>query len=498
MTENETVHNGSDIYLSKTLFIKGLQCHKSLYLHKYRPELKDALTKETERLFSSGHEVGKLAQNLFPGGIEVPYEGLSHFEQLEMTQSLIKEGRDTLYEAAFCHDGVFVKADILHRGSDGWDFYEVKKSSHVYPHHVNDLSLQYHVLTGSGIPVSRAFIVHIDNKYIRNRDIDVEKLFSKVDLTEIVKDRQAFIAQEIAKERIMLRGKEPAIDIGPHCYDPYACDFKGHCWSHIPSPSVFDYRDIGMPDSFALYRQGIVKMEDVSPDTLGWRQKLQLDGVLYQKNHIDIGAVKAFIDSLWYPLCFMDFETTCRIPIPLFDGTRPNQFIPFQFSLHIMDKPDGELSHYEFLAGGKVNPQKEFLEKLFAAVPRNACILVWNQSFEVARLKELADAFPDKKADIFAMIGNVRDLMMPFSDKSIYHWQFNGSYSIKDVLPALVPELSYDNLEVSDGGTASSAWVRMIQSNDNSEKETFRKELLEYCHLDTLAMVKILEKISIP
>ena len=128
MTENETVHNGSDIYLSKTLFIKGLQCHKYLYLQKYRPELKDELTKETERLFSSGHEVGKLAQNLFLGGIEVPYEGLSHSEQLEMTQSLIKGGRDTIYEAAFFHDGVFVKADILHRGSDGWDLYEVKKS----------------------------------------------------------------------------------------------------------------------------------------------------------------------------------------------------------------------------------------------------------------------------------------------------------------------------------------------------------------------------------
>ena len=220
---------------------------------------------------------------------------------------------------------------------------------------------------------------------------------------------------------------------------------------------------------------------------------MQLDGLLHQKNHIDVDAVRNFLQSLWYPLCFMDFETTYMVPIPIYDGTRPYQQVTFQFSADVINKPGGELEHHEFLADGTTNPQREFVERLLTIVPSNACVLVWNQSFENARLKELADAFPEKSSEIDHLISNVRDLMKPFQDKSIYHWQFNGAYSIKAVLPALVPELSYDNLDISDGAAASSAWLRMIQSKDDEEKSAIRKQLLQYCHLDTLAMVRILE-----
>jgi len=234
-------------------------------------------------------------------------------------------------------------------------------------------------------------------------------------------------------------------------------------------------------------------MEDVPSDSLGWRQKLQLDGVLHQKNHIDVDAVRNFLQSLWYPLCFMDFETTFMVSIPIFDGTRPYQQVTFQFSADVINNPGCELEHHEFLADGNTNPQKEFLERLLAIVPSNACVLVWNKGFEISRLKELADTFPEKSSEINHLISNVRDLMKPFQDKSIYYWQFNGSFSIKAVLPALVPELSYDNLDISDGAAASSSWLRIIQSKNEEEKSSIRKQLLQYCHLDTLAMVRILE-----
>jgi hypothetical protein len=493
MAQSYRESSGGGIYLSKSLFIRGLQCHKSLYLQKYRPELKDEVSEETQMRFDMGFDVGSLAQQLFPGGVIVPYEELSHSEQIDMTHSLIERGVDTIYEATFFYNSVFVKADILHHGVSGWEIYEVKASASMKDYHVDDVSVQYYVVSGSGLPVARAYLVHINTQYVRQGDIEVDKLFTMVDLTETAKAKEPFIKEELQKQRYMLQEGEPALDIGPHCDDPFECDFKSHCWSHIPSPSVFDYREKGRPDAFDLYRKGIVKMEEVSPDILGWRQKLQLDGLLYQKNHTDVGAVKAFIESLWYPLCFMDFETTFMIPIPMYDGTRPYQQVPFQFSLHIMDKPGGALSHYEFLADGKDNPQKEFLEKLLAAISRNACILVWNQNFEIQRLKELANALPEKSADTYVVIENIRDMMIPFRDKSIYHWKFNGSYSIKVVLPALVPELSYENLEISDGEMASSAWVRMIQSDDEKEKEMLRQQLLCYCHMDTLAMVRILE-----
>ncbi|MCG2741586.1 MAG: DUF2779 domain-containing protein [Syntrophaceae bacterium] len=493
MAQSYRESSGGNIYLSKSLFIRGLQCHKSLYLQKYRPELKDEVSEETQRRFDIGNDAGSLAQQLFPGGVIVPYEGLSHSEQLSMTQTLIEQGIDTVYEAAFSHNGVFVKADILHRGNSGWEIYEVKSSASMKDYHMDDASVQYYVISGTGLPVTKVSLVHINPEYVRHGEIEVNKLFNIVDITEPVMEKESFIAEELQKQRRMLQGDEPVIDIGPHCDDPFACDFHGNCWSHISSPSVFDYREIGKPDGFALYRQGIVKMEDVSPDILGWRQKMQLDGVLHQKNHIDADAVRSFIKTLWYPLCFMDFETTFMVPIPMYDGTWPFQQVPFQYSVHVIHESGGELEHHEFLADGASNPQKEFLERLLAIVPRNACTLVWNQSFEITRLKELADAFPEKSSEIANLINNIRDLIIPFRDKSIYHWQFNGSYSIKAVLPALVPELSYDNLDISDGGMASSEWVRMIQSTDEEEKSAGRKQLLQYCHLDTFAMVRILE-----
>jgi hypothetical protein len=486
----------SNTYLSKSLFIRGLQCHKSLYLQKYHPEWKDEISESQQALFQAGTDAGILARDLYPGGTEVQYEGLPIQEQLNLTQSLIKEGATTLYEAAFSFDNLFIKADILHKGKDGWEIYEVKSSTSVSPLHVNDAAFQYYVFAGSGLPVSKASVVCINSAYTRRGKISVEELFKTEDKTESVLEKRPFVAKEIARQRSMLRGNEPVIDIGPQCCDPYQCDFRGHCWSHIPSPSVFDYAGTGRPDSFSLYRQGIVRMEDVPPGLLGWRQKLQLDGFLHQKNNVDIQAIREFIDTLWYPLCFLDFETIFRNPVPLFDGTRPYQQVPFQYSLDVIHSPEEAPKHYEFLADGRENQQREILDRLLAEIPPEACILAWNQTCEIGQLKGLAAAFPEKSTNIQVLIGNVRDLMVPFRDKSMYHWKFDGLYTLKVVLPALIPELKYDALEISDGGMAANAWIRMIQSNDDGEKAMIRRQLLQYCNLDTLALVRILDKLK--
>jgi hypothetical protein len=488
--------HGKKHQLSKTLFIRGLQCPKSLYLQKFRPELKEEVTPEKQRLFDSGSNVGILAQQLFPGGVNVPYEGLSYTQQIEKTQSLIQQGVDTIYEAAFSYQGVFVKCDILHLGSDGWAIYEVKSSAKAEEYHFNDVSVQYYVVSGTGLPVAKTFLVHINKNYVRHGEIEVDKLFAKVDVTDIAMEKRDFIKEELEKQLNMLDGDEPVIDIGAHCDNPFSCDFKSHCWSHIPSPSVFDYRGTGKPNSFQLYQKGIIRLEDVPPDMLGRRTKIQHEGMLYQKNHINVAALNKFLESFWHPLCFMDFETTFMVPVPMYDGIRPYQQVPFQFSVHVQQKPGGKLEHYEYLSDGVKNPQSEFIDRLLAVIPRDACIVTWNQGFEISRLREIATAFPDKRDIINHIINNIRDLMKPFQSMTVYNWQFNGSYSIKAVLPALVPELSYDDLEINNGGTASSAWVCLVQTNDAGEKETIRKQLLQYCHMDTLAMVRILEKMK--
>jgi hypothetical protein len=488
-------YNKDASYLSKSLFVRGVRCHKSLYLHKYRPELKDEVSADTERGFEIGFEIGDLAQELFPGGVIVPYDGLSHEEQIEMTASLISKGCKTIYEATFFYNGVFIKADILHHGDNGWDVYEVKASTEVKDYHLPDASVQYYVITGTGLPVSRVFVVHVNNQYVRQGEIEVDKLFFKEDITTIVKEKQAFVVEEIKRQRAMLKGDEPIIDIGPQCNKYYPCDFIGHCWSHIPENSIFDVR--GRLDArFDLYNSGIISMYDVPKEQLSEKQIIQVDAARTHDVCFDHNAIKEFVDSLWYPLYFLDFETFTK-SIPPYDGTWPYQKIPFQYSLHHMDQKDGELKHDEFLAIPHTDPRKELIEKLAKEIPDNACVLVYNKSFEIGRLQELAVSFPKHAKKIEKIIQNIRDLIVPFRSYDIYHWQQGGSYSLKYVLPAMVPDFSYDHLDVQNGGMAMDAYAAMNQSDDPDEIAKISQSLLEYCKLDTLAMVKILERLQL-
>jgi hypothetical protein len=482
-------------HLSKSLFIKGLKCHKYLWLEKNRPELKDEISAAQEALFQSGTDVGTLARDLFPGGVTIPYEGLSYAEQLARTAQAIADGVPAIYEAAFAYDGIFMKADILHKTVQGWHLYEVKSSTGMKDEYLDDISVQYYVLIGAGLPLAGASLVHINNQYVRQGSIDVHELFAIHDLSARVVEKHPFVKEQASAMRSMLQADMPDIDIGPHCSYPYVCQFKGTCWQHVPENSVFSLRERGV-DKFSLYRQGIIRMEDIPKEQLPWIQRLQVEGTLYKKDHINAAAVQEFLATLRYPLCFLDFETTFMTPVPLYDGARPYQQIPFQFSAHILDHEGAQLRHCEFLAPAGSDPRRKFMESLAEAVPENACIMTYNSQFETARLNELKEWFPEYGNRIDVMIANMVDLMLPFKQKSVYLWQLDGSYSLKDVLPALVPELSYEELDISNGEMASNAWLALAQEPDQDKVETVRKQLLEYCCLDTLAMVKIIEKLK--
>jgi hypothetical protein len=481
-------------YLSKSLFIRGLQCHKSLYLHKYNPELKDELSEEQEAKFQTGINVGIYAQKLFPDGVEIIWEDASLSNQIKQTKAEIQRGTKVIYEAAFSYDNVFVKVDILRKTEIGWEIYEVKGSTALKDVYHDDIAIQYYVLKGSGLPVSKAFLVHINNQYVRKGEIEVDKLFTIQDLSNDVIEKQKSIKDEIYKMREMLKSQEPNIDIGGHCTDPYDCDFFGYCWKHIPENSVFSLKGAG-PNKFDLYRQGVIHLEDIPIGILPQSQRIQLEGALYKKNITNKKAVKKFLDTLWFPICFLDFETTFMVPIPMFEETRPYQQVPFQYSLHYLENEDAELQHFEYLAPANGDPRKELVEKLLNEIPKNACVLVYNKTFEIGVLNDLAKWFPEYSEQIKRIIRNIRDLMIPFRRKDIYRWEMGGSYSIKYVLPALVPEMNYKEMEISDGGMASSAWLNMLALENLEETEKTRKALLDYCKMDTLAMVSILDKL---
>ena len=478
-------------YLSKSLFIRGRQCHKSLYLQKHFSELKDDPDAQTQARFSAGDHVGELARDLFPGGVLVPYIENDHAAQIKQTADAMAAGRKVIYEATFDYDGIFVKVDILRKTVRGWQIYEVKSSSTLKDVHKDDVALQYFVLTNLNIPVTKAFVVHLNKTYVRRGDLDLQELFAKADVTREVKAKQGDVATEITAQRKMLAKKNPPkIDIGPHCSDPYGCDFTGHCWRHIPENSIFDLAGKGV-DQFALYREGIVTLKDVPLERLKGKQRQQAEAARRREIIVDQKQLKAFLDQLWYPLCFLDFETFSMAISP-YVGLKPYQHVPFQYSLHYQKRKNGKLYHREFLAEPGIDPRKGLIEQLLVDIPEEACVLAYHKSFEVGRLKELAEHFPRHKKKIEKIIDNAIDLEDPFRQRAIYSWEQKGSSSIKKVLPAFVKGMSYEGMAIGNGGEAIAAYHEMCDLREQPEElARLRQALLDYCRQDTLAMVEL-------
>lgn len=480
--------------LSKSTFLKGLQCEKALYLLKHHPELRDEISDQQQAVFDQGTDVGELARKLFPGGINPSTSLPRNFNQcIADTKELIGQGTKVIYEAGFLHDNVHCFMDILVKKDDGWHAYEVKSSTAVHNVNYQDAAIQYFVLTGAGLRLASISIVHINNQYIRQGDIDVHQLFTAVDVTSQVKDLQDEVRIKLVQLKTMLAsGQVPQIDIGPHCSDPYPCDFRGHCWKHVPDYSIFDIANMRAHKKWSLYGQGILKLEDIPQDApLNDKEWQQVRAELDHTRCIDRPAIKAFLKLLRYPLYYLDFETF-NPAVPMFDNSRPYQQICFQYSLHIQESPGGECIHKEFLARAEGDPRLPFVEGLVEDLGSEGDIIVFNQAFEKTRLKELAAIFPQYAPEIEAIMDRIVDLIIPFRSRQYYDPEQRGSYSIKHVLPALVPGFSYEGLEIADGGSASTAFRNLYSEADKQKTEHVRQNLLKYCKMDTLAMVEIM------
>lgn len=480
-------HNG--MYLSKSQYLRGLQCYKSLWLLTHRPELLSPSEESTKPIQKNGYEVGDLACELLPGGKMIPTD-ISLGEQISLTKEALGSA-DVIYEAAFSYDNVFIRADMLQKKNAGWELYEVKSAANMKDEYYGDVAVQFYVIDNAGVSIKKTSLVHINSSYVRSGPLDLQKLFKIVDLTDDVRICKAEVIENLARMRSMLKDDEPAIDIGPYCSAPWECDFVNYCWKHIPKDSVFNLAGRGV-DKFALYREGILRLEDIPLDRLNSKQRQQVEVACAKCTITDPVLIGEFLSQLSYPLCFLDFETFTS-PIPLYDGIRPYQQVPFQYSLHYKKSPDSELMHCAFLADPGIDPRPQFIQSLLKVIPADACILVYNKAFETTRLKELAEHFPELRKDITSLIDRILDLMVPFKDRALYDWRQKGSYSIKRVLPAFVDGLAYDGMAIADGGAAMEAYHRMCAlQDDESALKQLRKDMLDYCRLDTLAMVELL------
>lgn len=483
--------------LSKSTFLRGVQCPKSLYLNACHPELRDEIGEDLLAIFKRGNEVGELAQSLFPGGINAsPEKPLKIRESVAYTRKLMSEGIGAIYEAAFLHRGLLCYVDILVNDNGKWKVYEVKSSTSISDVYLMDTAFQYYLITESGIHIDDIFLVHINNQYVRRGVLDIQALFTVESVLEEVRSRQKFVTEQVRLlQKVLRKGSIPDIDIGEHCTDPYECDFRGYCWQHVPEHSVFEISRLKKSEAFELYRRGIVRLEDIPDDyPLNRSQRLQVECHTAGSTFVDYEHLAAFLEHIRYPLSFMDFETFMPA-VPLFDNTRPYQQIPFQYSLHYREEKGAEPEHREFLAEAGSDPRKEFIERLLDDTARPGDILVYS-SFEITRLRELARDVPASAERIEALISRIKDLMIPFQKRYFYAPAMRGSYSIKAVLPALVPDMSYGDMPVADGGAAMRAFEELWYETDEERREEIRRDLLAYCKLDTLAMVRIVEQLE--
>jgi len=496
--------------LSKSLYIKGLQCTKALWLKKYKREVLTPPDTQMLSIFETGNIVGDKACELFPNGKEVPYHDTSFDEKIALTKKWMDEGVQNIYEATFNYKGILVMVDILHKGEEGWEIYEVKSSTWNSSKSVKDISLyvfdaaiQHYVLSGCGLDITQTSIVLINNDYVRGETLDIHELFAIVnvdgEVQEFLEDIPAYHDSFVSV--LKDTENEPDIEIGHHCKSPYACDAKEYCWKaqrKIPDYSVFDvFTMTKKSKALELYHDNILRVEDIPDDfKLTDNQALAVSVWKTQTEHIDKEGIASFLQTLRYPIYHFDFETFQEV-VPTFKGIRPYQQIPFQYSLHI-EHEDGRLEHKEFLAKEDSDPRVQLVEALIKDIPKDVMLLAYSASFEKTVIKNLIVAFPEHTEHLQALIDNTIDLAQPFQKKHYYLPQMKGKYSIKIVLPLLVPDMAkaYEDLTlVSHGGDAMNTFPK-LKNMDEDERRRYREALLEYCKLDTLAMVKVLEKLK--
>ncbi len=483
--------------LSKSTYIRGLQCKKSLFLYKNFIQLRDPLSSEQAAIFSRGTNIGLIAQGLFPGGIDARSFGKSSADAIKKTQELINSGQEVIYEAAFQHEQILVYLDILIKKDGKWFAYEVKSSVKVSKTYMNDAALQYFVITQNGLALEEMNILYINKEYQRKGDLQLERFFLTKEVSEYCKEQTEDIQTKVLdlKEALKLESI-PEVSIGEHCSSPYPCDFMGYCWKNVPKDSVFNIMGANRSELFLMYNAGIQSIRDIENEEVYNReQRIQIWSYKNKKAFASKKGISDFFDTLTYPLYFLDIEI-CMPALPEFEGNFPYQHIPYQYSLHCKQSADAELTHIDFLAEGMGNPSPQFLEHFLANIGDKGSILIFDDSAERRVLNQLVKEMPERKAEMDNVLKRFVDITQVFMKRHYYNPLMKGSLSLKNILPALLPGIDYSQLAISNGITALAAFDKLRNPQaDLFETDELRKNLLEYCKMDTYAVAMITEKL---
>ena len=479
-------------YLSKSKLISAWQCPKKLHLEKHHPEFAE-VSAQTESLFATGNQVGDIAQQLY--GTDDSVEVAFNFKtMLAETKRLVDGGADfPIFEGTFRYEGVLVRSDVMIPDGDGWHVIEVKASTSVKDYHVLDCAIQNWVLTNSGIKVLSMSLAHINNQFVYAGDGNYDGLLIENDLTEEVRSMEYTVLELVATAREAVIGSMPFVPVGVQCSKPYDCQFYTHCW-----PTDAEYPVMGLGGSKAKLgawvAEGYRDVRDVISEHISNETQLRIHRITSAGEAEVLPGARSEIAAMPYPRYFLDFETIGPA-VPIWKGTRPYKPIPIQWSCHIDDRSsDGSLAnlqHEEFLDLSGEPPMRPLAERLIDCLGDSGAVLMYT-SYEKTVIQGLIELFPDLADPLNKVIARLVDLH-PIVKNNYYHPSMLGSWSIKAVVPAMAPHMSYENLEgINEGMGASDGFLEAINPDTTAERKgELEAQLLRYCQFDTEAMVEI-------
>lgn len=494
--------------LTKSDFLKYIQCKKYLWLYKNRKDLlPEDVDLNQQKIFDEGYHVEQYAYELFPGGVDAEVKD-DIKKSIIKTKEFIENGAPIIFQPTFSGNNLFCRNDIIKRSKDkeSFDIYEVKSSTSVKDINIYDLAFQKLCLEGLGIRTRKLFIYHVNNQYVLSGKIEPKKLLELEDVTDQVKYLEGETKLQIENAlKIMRKKTEVKVRILKQCNNPYKCTFLDYCWKDIPDKSIYSIAGgLNEKKLNMLLDEGIIRIKDIPEGVV--TSKAGLRHYRAEKDneiHLETDNIQDELKKLKYPLYFLDYETFAP-GVPLFDKYRPYQRMTYQYSLHIQEKPfdsaqgikGGELQHFEYLAKGWQDPSPGLARALSKLIGGKGSVIAWNMCFEKGCNKEMGERYPEF-ASFFADVNErMFDLMAIFKRGYYVHKDFHGSASIKQVLPVLCPDLKYTDLDIQEGETASNKWREMIdpETSDKESKKIYA-DLLQYCALDTMAMVRILEEV---
>ena len=480
--------------LSKSKLLAFRQCPKRLWLEIHSPQLRED-SGATLANYATGHQVGDVAQQIYDPQlrgqlINPQVEGFD--EAFARTQALLRSSQP-IFEAGFRAEGALAFADVLLPAGKGWRMVEVKSSTSMKDYHRDDAAVQAFVARACSVPLYSIALAHIDNQWIYPGGGDYQGLLVEVDLTDEAFARTDEVRGWIADaQAVVARKKAPRTATGAQCSDPYECGFLAHCQSQEPQAEhpVHWLPRRGSALKAHIETRGTRELRDLPDDLLNPTQQRVKAATLSGQAFFDQNAAAQALAGHKLPGFFLDFETI-QFGVPIWQGTRPYQQMPFQFSVHRLGRT-GRVAHQAFLDLTGGNPSLPFAQALLAACGERGPVFVYNSAFEQTRIRELAERHPRLAPALHAINDRIVDLL-PVARQHYYHPSQQGSWSIKAVLPALCPDLRYDNLDgVQDGGAAQQAYLEAIApATSAARKAELERQLLAYCRLDTWAMVRL-------